>query len=308
MRLRILAVTGIFLLAAPLLADNVYLKNGQVYSNCKARYLADGSVEIQMKGGTIVMPAEKVAYIEYEDVPVEQEEEAGGPVLSPILERLLGAAAEKEGEEGKKKPKGSELQLRVKTAVELMASENILDRSEGEAILSGLGREALRFSLSYLYDDNANVRLGVSKVIASLSPKEATKVLVEALYAATPERAEPPPYMTAYLRNIRDALRGATGENFGYSPHSANQERAVKKWLEWYEKNMLKLPQQVNEPELDPKDPKYEETLKKLRKLDLQRRRLKPPTYSKLPTVELEVPVTEEELPPAEGILPVEEM
>ena len=44
-----------FLVAAALMADNVYLKNGQVYTNCTARYLPDGSVEIRMKGGTVVL-------------------------------------------------------------------------------------------------------------------------------------------------------------------------------------------------------------------------------------------------------------
>lgn len=254
------------------IADNVYLKNGQVYTRCRARNLGNGRIEIIMPGGKVELPDTEVAYIEKERVPDEEFVNVPPPP-SPVLEALKAA----KGSVGAKTEAKDKTEERVKQLLPLLKDDDAGVRAEATEALLSIGQKAVPFLLPHIDSTDAALRLGVSNIIAELKPRNATRQLLEALYAASPAQGPAPYYQQQYLMNLNAALVAATGQNFFYMPTLDTQE-ALAKWVDWYKANAMLLPAQIGDPEKPEKadDPAYLAKLAKARELKTIRKSLAP--------------------------------
>ena len=264
----ILAVAAIF--TGTVAADNVYLKNGQVYTECVAKNLANGSVEIALKGGKIVLPQSEVAYIEKEQVN-EADLKAGEPELSAVLEAWKSAKGT-EGAGTQTKPDQTAQQ--VQQLVALFKDPDATVRNQAIQELVTLGPKATPFLLGYMQDSDTATRLHTSAVLAQTKPREAVRQLLEALYAGSPAEGRAPYFMNDYLTNINTALVGATGQNFYYLSNIDTQFEAVDKFVEWYKASVMTLPPQIGDPQKKEgeEDKAYQDRIAKARELKLARR------------------------------------
>jgi hypothetical protein len=285
----ILVVAAIF--AGTVAADNVYLKNGQVYTECVAKNLPNGSVEITLKGGKLVLPQSEIAYVEKEKVN-EEELKPGQPELSPILEAWEAAkGAQQSGGQAKQE----EAAQQVKQLVELFKDPDATVRNQAVDTLVTMGSKATPYLLPFLDSDDMATRLHVSAVLAQSKPKDAVRQLLQALYAGSPPAGRAPYYMTDYLTNINTALMAATGQNFYYLPNIDTQFEAVDKYVEWYKANVMTLPPQIGDPQKKEgeEDKAYQDRVAKARELKLARKSFVAPGAVQQPEETPQVPPQE---------------
>jgi len=303
-RIAILTVAVIFTGTAS--ADNVYLKNGQVYTDCVAKTLPNGNVEITLKGGKMVLPQTEIAYIEKEKVN-EEDLKAGEPELSAVLKAWEAAKGKKEEAGTETKP--DETAQQVQQLVGLFKDPDTTVRDQAVQSLVAMGSKATPHLLKYLEDSDPAIRLHTSAVLAQTKPKDAVRQLLETLYAGSPPQGRAPYYMVEYLMNINTALVGVTGQNFYYIPNIDTQFEAVDKFVEWYKANVTTLPAQIGDPKKKEgeEDKAYEERVAKARQLKLARRSFEAPgavpetPETPQPQPEEGPPVTPPVAPPAEG-------
>ncbi|MBN1808663.1 MAG: HEAT repeat domain-containing protein [Planctomycetes bacterium] len=272
---KVMMMAAALVLALSAAADNVYLTNGKVYRRVRARRMDDGRVEITIAGGTMILQQEQVAYIEKEEVPEEELKGAGEPELSPVLRAIAEKVASKTADTGKG-GKPSQEEKQAKSFLALLKDPDEGVRAQGAAALAGMGNAAVPYLVEALGDKNNAYRYQVSKVLYEIRPRQAIKPMLEAMYAASPEQGPAPHFLQQYLVNLRNTLRATTGQQFNYQPDLASQAAAMKKWVEWYEKNWEKLPEQMTDPKIEKDDPEYKKKFEEGRKLNLARRAFTP--------------------------------
>lgn len=208
------------------------------------------------------------------------------------------------GKEGEKKPEGTQGEPQVGTAEEKSKKVNRpeLTKEEKERIeslmkdmdtddpdarkqakekLGKLGTKVIASLADGLYHKRTEARAVCATLLGTMNSRNTVKQLIEAFYAAMPDKGEAATYQVVFLRGIKTALMSTTGES--YLNHEMDKplvQDGLKKYIEWYEKNYDRLPTQIDEPEIAPTDPDYLKKIKEARALKLAKREWPRPALS----------------------------
>lgn len=131
---------------------------------------------------------------------------------------------------------------------------------------------AVPYLSKLLTDNSIRVRRQAAYALKEIRATGAIKVLIEALYAGTPEKTRIPHWNRLYMDAVDAALRATTRKTFRYNARSARSRKSMRKWLDWWNQHIDKHPEQFSDPVLERDDPKYEETLREFRELKLYRK------------------------------------
>ncbi|MCW8133948.1 MAG: hypothetical protein KIS92_26620 [Planctomycetota bacterium] len=146
-------------------------------------------------------------------------------------------------------------------------------RAEARAKLLMLGKTVRPLVVEGLYHDNALVRTECAVLLGDERAQDALKFLVEAFYAAMPERGEAPTYQRTFVRALVGALERLSGRSFSVvEARSPLIQGTLRDYIGWYNEHIERLPAQMGEPDLSPLDPRYFEKVQALRALVLEKR------------------------------------
>jgi len=271
MRKNIALILAVVLFAIVVTADDVYLTNGQVYRRVRAKYTGDGMVEIKLPSGVIRLRESDVAYIEKEEVPdSEFQPTAREPELSPVQKAILEKMQGTQGPKTQESDADADMK-KAKGLLTLLKDKDEAIRQQGIAALKEMGKKAVPALVEALKDPDNTFRYQVAKFINEIQPKEATKQILEALYAISPDTGIVPRFLKLYALSLRDTLRSMTGQFFNYQPELGTQKEAIRKWVDWYNENWKNLPPQIGDPvkEDGQAEEEYQKKLEEARKLKL---------------------------------------
>ena len=277
----------VFLLAAAAAADDVILVSGGELNHCTVVYEGPDEIVVKRGGTEMVFRRSQVLRIirgQVEKAPLRETPSPPPAPAAPAEEEAAAPAAPAPPTEEKAvpppPPRPRREAGRIKGLVDELASNDKEARQSARFALVALGKKAHPELAEALTDSRYWVRFYAARIFRELGARETTKALLEALYAAVPETGRCPSGTRPYVRAVRDALRASTGMSFGLSPRYQSQGAALKKWIEWWEKNYEGFPPQVGEEELDPAGEDYAEKLKEARKPELQKKTFpRPPTW-----------------------------
>ncbi len=265
----------LFLAAAVAAADDVILVSGGEVTNCRVVHEGPDEIVIDRSGTQMVFRRSQVLRIirrEVEEAPPRKAPPPPPPSAESTADRLPAEPA------GKKR-KSAEAR-RIKQMIAQLASTDETDRDAAKSALLRFGEKAYPELAAALTDNRYWVRFYAARIFREHHAREAAKALLEALNGAVPDRGRCPSWNKPYVRAVRDALRAATGKNFGLNPDSQRQGQALAKWVEWWAGSYGRFPRQIGEEELDPESENYKEELKEARKLNLRKKQYpRPPTW-----------------------------
>lgn len=155
--------------------------------------------------------------------------------------------------------------------------ENTRTRARGELV--AIGKPAIPGLIQRLTDKSLRVRTQAARGLRDMKDDGATKPLIEALYAGTPEKGmKVPIFNRHYMRSVSQALQSITGKNFNYMVNSKNRAApAVDKWVKWWDEVKETYPEQFTDPVIDKDDDESKKKWTEARKLKLDRTKFSPP-------------------------------
>ena len=185
---------------------------------------------------------------------------------------------------------------RLKRLVEDMAAPDPETRTSARQIIEREGRKAVPVLSEALFHKSAFARTAAAEILGSLRARESVRDMIVALRAAVPDSVKVRHWQRRFVRALREGLRGITGRNFGLNPRGAGEDKAVAKWVEWWDgKPPTKgagddespaVPRgayadwdtpQHGETELDEEAPEYAEKLWEARRVGDRRHSYSPP-------------------------------
>jgi len=268
--------------------DVVYLRSGAALEG-RIEKETSRHVTLRMHSGTTRISRDKVDYIE-RDEPLAaweieyrrkraEREKALAEDLKRRLEEKKKAAAERD-EGGGATPKE---EARLRRLAEDLASDDADTRKEAKSLLEGEGKKAVPILTKTLLHRSIRARETAAILLGKANAKESVRVMLIALAGAVPDSKKVRFWQRGFVRALRNSIVKVTGQSFRLSLQAANQDKVVKKYVEWWEGPTVKgkdVPQgaylkwdtpQVGEKKIAEDDPEREKKLWEARKIDGER-------------------------------------
>lgn len=224
MRIRSALVILVMALAAPVLrAEYVVLRSGQRLTVTGYQLLGD-KYRLQMKGGSVLVPADQVVTIEPEDVftPVAA---AAQPVVKAPYRELIEAAAARYKVD-------ADLISSV-IAVESNFDPKAVSRKNARGLMQLLPETAARLGVQNIDDPKENIEAGTRYLSELLQKYGNDLVLTLAAYNAGPERVQqygnvPPfPETISYVRRVKRGYEQSKSKAPAKTPAAAGATAAT---------------------------------------------------------------------------------
>jgi hypothetical protein len=202
-------------------------------------------------------------------------------------EAEAGETAAKQ-EPGAGEPKAAEkptlppdVQKVVDEAMLQLDSDDPPVRAQAKQDLLAQGVQIIPALTEGLYHRKSEARAVCADILGDMSARNAIKQLIEAFYAAMPDRGECATYQRVFVRALGAALAKVTGQHFlDVEARSPLVQEKLAKYVLWYNDNYDRLPAQVGEPRIAPTDQEYPRKLKEARALKLEKREWPRPPLS----------------------------
>lgn len=261
--------------------DLVRLRNGGSLEGTVAKETRK-YIMLEVEGGAIRIERADIFRIErglaladWEKEMRERARREAAEFARKALARLQASATQEAAEEER------ELADRLKALVEEMASEDPETRSRARLAIESEGEKAVPALTEALSHGSTFVRTTAAVLLGGLGARASVRDMIVALRSAVPELAKVKPWQRAFVRALRDGLRGITGRNFGLRHRGARQRGAVDGWVKWWDGEASEdepgaVPKgacadwdtpQLGEPELDEDDPEYARKLWEARRV-----------------------------------------
>jgi hypothetical protein len=171
-----------------------------------------------------------------------------------------------------KRMKKDKEQLFMDLLKQLSAAEQE-KRDLAKAQIGALGTAVLPYAVAGCYDDSVEARAACMKVIGEQNGRNATKQVIEVFYAAMPDSGQAEDFQIPFIRAAKETLIVITGQSFiTVEPDMPQVQDGLKQYVEWYNKNMERLPPQLGEGQVEPTDPDYMDKIKSSRVLKLAKK------------------------------------
>lgn len=146
-------------------------------------------------------------------------------------------------------------------------------RQLAKAEVSAMGKEVLPYVAAGCYNDNADARTLCMSVVGELSGRSAVKQVIELFYAAMPPAEQADDFQVPFVKAIITTLTVITGQSFvNAEPDMPGVQDGLRQYIDWYNKNLDRLPPQLGEKKIEPDDPDYTDKIKEARTLKLAKR------------------------------------
>ncbi len=237
----------------------VRIKRADISAIDKDRPVADWEVEMRIRARREAAAVAKAALEEFE-ASLQQGTEPG----AEVDEQLESEEAE-----------------RLKKLIEDMASADADARRLARELVEREGGKAVPALTEALFHSSSFVRTAAADILGDVRARQSVRDMIVALRSAVPEKVKVRPWQRQFVKEVRDGLRGITGQSFGLRARGADQGKAAAAWVEWWDgKPSADKPgavpkgayadwdtPQVGEPKLDEKDKEYARKLFEARRV-----------------------------------------
>ncbi|MGD0094061.1 MAG: hypothetical protein ABSE73_29480, partial [Planctomycetota bacterium] len=142
-----------------------------------------------------------------------------------------------------------------------------------ESQIAAMGPAILPYAVAGCYDDSVGARTVCMKVIGGLNGRNAIKQAIEVFYAAMPATDQAQDFQQPFIQAIKETLTVITGKAFiTTGPDMPQVQDGLRQYIDWYNKEMERLPPQLGEMKIDATDPDYAEKVKQARALNLAKK------------------------------------
>ena len=156
------------------------------------------------------------------------------------------------------------------TQLEKLASPEKPVREQAKAAIGAMGPAVLPYVVAGCNNDNVDARALCMLLVGDLGGRVAIKQVIELFYAAMPYSGQADDFQGPFIQAIKNTLAAITGQSFITAElNMPGVQDGLKQYIDWYNKNIERLPPQLGEKQVDPADPDYAELIMAGRKLSL---------------------------------------